>query len=233
MRSLPNQTVRFPDAPSFVVGHEMSLQIVGLLLEDPLLSNADIASRFDATPDDPLFLNDLAIARIILAKPDDYFEDGDFQRLAVRQSRNVMVAVGIDVYRRMASRFGEQSADDLDRWMEIVGFLFENPMTVRHVQLAKLMRKIVDAIDDLAGDKPVDSETIIVEYVGEDPDYLLGGSEIDSGLLERLIAGVSDDLSVIDLEDLISSMLGSTDTEDRRNGWDRGQAQDVAQGHNG
>jgi hypothetical protein len=219
--------------PSFTVGHEMSLQIVGLLLEEPLLSNEDVARRFGADVDSPFFITDMSIARIILANPDDYHLSDGFQRLASHQARNVMLCVGLDVCHRLGERFGEQTSKDLERWRGIVSFLSENPMMSQHVDMAIRTRKILDEISDLAGDKPVESETIIVEYVGEDPNFLFGGSDVDRRLLERLIAGVCDDPSVIDLDDLISSMLGSTDTEDRRNGWNREQAQDAAQGYDG
>jgi hypothetical protein len=196
--------------PSFTVGHEMSLQIVGLLLEEPLLSNEDVARRFGADVDSPFFTIDMRIARIILAHPDDYHLSNEFQHLSSHQARNVMLCVGLDVCRRIGERFGDQAVEDLNRWREIVSFLLDNPMLTQHIDMAIRTKKIMDEISDLAGDKSVESETIIVEYVGEDPNFLFGGSDVDRVLLERLMAGVCEDLSVIELDDLISSMLGST-----------------------
>mgnify|MGYP001308316626 CR=1 FL=1 len=219
--------------PSFIVGYDMSLQIVGALVEQPLLSNHDIAIMFGADEESPFFKTDLEIARILLSDPDGYHRSDEFQRLATIQSRNVMLCVGLEIYGMITDRFGPQDDEGMKRWHDIVSFLSNNPISIRHIDMAIQTRKIMEEIAILAGDRPVDSETIIVEYVRHDLEFLSAGSDVDSDLLENLIEGVCDGPSVIRLDGLISAMLGSIDTEDRRNGSDRDQAQDATQGHDG
>lgn len=216
--------------PEFQVGHEMSLQIVGLLLEEPLLSNSDIAMRFGANPESTFFKTDLSIARIILSDPDKYHLSEEFQRLSSSQSRNVMLCVGLEVCRSLEERFGNQSREDLETWMDILSFLSEHPLSIHHIEMALRTMKLQEAISNLAGDTIEDSETIIMRYLEEDPDFLIGDSGVDENLLKRSIAGVSQASSVIDFDDLISSMFGPIDMEDRQNGLGE-QTQDSTQGN--
>lgn len=211
-----------PKPPSFHVGFQMSMGIVGLLLEEPLISNDDIARRFEADPNSPFFITDLKIARMINSDPQGYHLSEEYQKLASLQSRNVMLCVGFGMHEKISSRFGEQSLKDMDHWKDVVDFLLANPMLTHHVDVITRIMKIIDVIEKFAGDSLLDLETIIVEYVREDPDFLFGGSEVDEELIERLLAGVSCDLSEIDLDDLISSMYGST-MEDPKNGRDERQ----------
>lgn len=182
--------MRLPPPPTFPVGPEVSMEIVGILSSDPNASEEAIASAIGADPSHPFFQTDLEVARAWAVGPS--FPEHRVRALEREQVYNVYVSLALDAAAVIGLGVDIQP-DDLRLLIPILRKIAEHDVPVEHIEASLSAMSIASSILSLAtreeaGEMRAPIETLLRDYLKLRPDGLSGDREIDAGIVKKVLS---------------------------------------------